>query len=279
MPVRRRPTLLGAALAIVLCASVGASAGAAGSPAGPPSTAAVSGAIGEGASDVNAFFSGTIKGIVHAAVLSDGSVRVRSVVRGGSTDARYRVIGAATPCGQAATGTVRLIRDARIMGTLHSHTFPAGALPDRADLFASLRIVRVGGGQVACSGALSYEPVPSVAGPALVLKDVMISSFMSPDRPRGLLVTTGPDSTEPQLRWSFTGLADVPSYRIVGSTAPCGTAATPASEVFRSSLQTRPYGFTEVTGLDLQAESFRILAKSGKQLACTGRGRHVQPLL
>ena len=279
MSTHRRLTLRGAALALLVTAVSGVAASAAPAPGRPSAVTAAGGAIGEGASDVNAFFSGGVRGIVHAAVLADGSVRVRSVVRGEDPARSYRLVASSTPCGQPAAGKLVLLTAAPIMGRLVAHTFPAGALPDRTGLLASVRIVRSTGGQVACAAALSYQPATTVAGPALMLTDLMVSSFMSPNRPRGLLVTTRPDTTEPSIHWSLTGLSGVTSFRIVGSTAACGTASTPANQAFRSALQTKPYGFTEVTGLDIQVESFRIVAKSGQQLACTGRGRHIVPLL
>lgn len=278
-PLRRRPfrgpilaTLLGATLA----ALVGGS-GVAGA-ATPVSPAILAGAIGEGASDVNAFFNGAVRGIVTGAVLADGSLRVRTMVRGADASRSYRVVGSGSLCGDPIANGVGLLGTTPLMGAFVSKTHAAGSLPDRTDPLVSIRILRAGGGQVACAEALSYELTPTTAGPALVFTDIVISSYVKADGPRGLLVTNAPDSANPQLRWSLTGLSGVSSFRIVGSAVPCGTPITSGVQTFRSDLLTKPYGFTEVTGLDIQTESFRIVSKGGKQLACTGRGRHRQPL-
>lgn len=271
---RRRSRLVrGALLASVLAVVAGGSAIAA------PAPSVVAGPIGEGASDVSAFFNGTVKGVVHGAVLADGSLRVRTLVRGADPSRSYRVVGSETACGNPILDGLLLVGKAPIMGAFVTKTHAAASLADRPGLLLSIRILRSGGGQVACAEALSYEPLTGVAAPALVFEDVLISSFTRPDRPRGLLFTTAPDTTNPQLRWAFTGLGGVSSFRIVASTAICGIPNTPATETYRSGLLTATYGFTEVTGLDTQAESFRIVAKNGTQLACTGRGRHRQPLM
>lgn len=246
-----------------------------------PAPAFVS-AIGEGASDVTAFFNGPVKGIVHAAVLGDGSVRVRSMVRGADSSRRYRVIGSSTACGQAPAAPVALSGPRRLMGELITTTHAAGSLPDRTGLLLSVRIIRAGGGQVGCAGALSYEPLPVTAAPSIVLENMLVTSFMSPTRPRGLLVVNGPGGADPQLRWSLTGLKGVSSFRIVASTAPCGTANTAATQTYRSKPLTATYGLlqeSEFVDWSVNVRSIRITASGGRQLACTARGREVRPLL
>lgn len=264
-----RAGLLATALGLLVAASASAA---------PPAPALLVGAIGEGASDVNAFFSGSVRGIVTAAVLTDGSVRVRTMVRGADASRSYRVVGSGSPCGDPIVDRLLLLPSTPLMGAFVSKTHAAGSLPDRTGVLVSIRILRAGGGQIACAEALSYEPAPATAGPALTFTDIVISSYVKAGGPRGLLVTNGPDSANPQLRWSLTGLSGVSSFRVIGSAVPCGTPSTSGVETFRSDLLTKPYGFTEVTGLDIQTESFRIVSKAGRELGCTGRGRHVQPL-
>lgn len=264
-----RAGLLATALGLLVAASASAA---------PPAPALLVGAIGEGASDVNAFFSGSVRGIVTGAVLADGSVRVRTMVRGADASRSYRVVGSGSPCGDPIVDRLLLLPSTPLMGAFVSKTHAAGSLPDRTGVLVSIRILRASGGQVACAEALSYEPAPATAGPALTFTDIVISSYVKAGGPRGLLVTNAPDSANPQLRWSLTGLSGVSSFRIIGSAVPCGTPRTSGVETFRSDLLTQPYGFTEVTGLDLQTESFRIVSKVGRELGCTGRGRHVQPL-
>lgn len=264
-----RAGLLATALGLLVAASASAA---------PPAPALLVGAIGEGASDVNAFFSGSVRGIVTAAVLTDGSVRVRTMVRGADASRSYRVVGSGSPCGDPIVDRLLLLPSTPLMGAFVSKTHAAGSLPDRTGVLVSIRILRAGGGQIACAEALSYEPAPATAGPALTFTDIVISSYVKAGGPRGLLVTNAPDSANPQLRWSLTGLSGVSSFRVIGSAVPCGTPSTSGVETFRSDLLTKPYGFTEVTGLDIQTESFRIVSKAGRELGCTGRGRHVQPL-
>ena len=71
MSTHRRLTLRGAALALLVTAVSGVAASAAPAPGRPSAVTAAGAAIGEGASDVNGFFSGGVRGIVHAAVLAD----------------------------------------------------------------------------------------------------------------------------------------------------------------------------------------------------------------
>jgi hypothetical protein len=99
----------------------------------------------------------------------------------------------------------------------------------------SIRSVRVfrgagTGDQRACSTTTHWQEQGTQTAAPLV--NVMVTSYVRSPQRGGIILTGTRSDGKVQVRASLIGLRGGTAYRIVGSTAPCGTAHTGSKRVY-----------------------------------------------
>lgn len=233
---------------------------------------------GDSPTDVVAVFRGAIKGVAVVSERPGGDARVLASFHGLDPDARYRLVGSTTPCAQERVPAGGYIRFGG-GGAITARTTLDGVIPEGVDTHRSLRLLRTkpSSAQVGCAAAtLAGRPVSAATdgtSPAIALVNVMVTSFMAPDRPNGIVLADRVDADTIGLSWELHGQGGG-AHRLVGSTAPCGTKHTAGKTVFSRSVESPSLGFqTMINGQSGgYLESVRAFRGSGfgDQRACSG---------
>ena len=272
-PDWRRGSLLAVALGgfMVLSGTPAAAAPPTAAPAAPTPAAA--------GYAVLATFSGSIKGIVLLTERAGGGMRV-AVALAGVPSGKVRLVGSPdgcdTPLPQAARGFSLLFDPIRWVRM----TVP-GILEDEGIwYYGSIRLVKPGSPnrQLACR-QVRYLQAPTTPTVAYTLQNVLVTSYAVSGGVRGM-IATGPDYADPlPLHAVIQRRAPGVTYRLVASTAPCGTTHQANETVFD---RTFPASGAITRGIPAEDDwlapaSFRIFRGSGfsQQAGCFQDGVQV----
>lgn len=270
---QRAPWLV--ALLVVLTLLPGTTAAASpgdATPAAAPAAAPAAPIPATTGDAVLATFSGSVRGIILLKELADGDLRV-SVTLLGAPSGRMRLVGSTADCATPVSSANRAFSIAYqridwVRGTV------SGLLEEEGIWYVrTLRLIKPGSPskQVACRPVrlLLSPTAPTVA---YELSNVLITSYVVAGGVRGM-IATGPGFADPvPLHAVIQRRAPGQTYRLVGSSAPCGTKHQANETVFDRTFPASGVITRGITALDdwEAGVSFRIFRGSGfsKQAGC-----------
>jgi hypothetical protein len=255
------------ALSLAVVAAAGLPAGAVGiSPAAPAPAM-----LGD---RVLATFTGTIKGIVVLREGSDGRMGI-SVALAGTPSGTVRLVGSPDACSTPLPSAIRSF-SLPFTPLRWVRTTVSGLMEEEGIwYYRSIRLVKPGvpNRQLACRNVryLRLATAPTVA---IELQNVLISSYVVPGGVRGM-IAAGPGTGDPvPLVATIARRAPGATYRLVGSTAPCGTSHQANETVFDRTFPTSGVITRGITADDdwEALTSFRIFRGTGfsQQARCIG---------
>jgi hypothetical protein len=246
------------ALGLALVALAGLPAAAAGDAPASPAPAM----LGD---RVLATFTGTIKGVVVLREGSGGAMGI-SVALVGTPPGTVRLVGSPDACSTPLPSAIRSF-SLPFEPLRWVRTTVAGMMEEEGIwYYRSIRLVKPGSPnrQLACRNVryLRLATAPTVA---YQLENVLITSYAVAGGVRGMIVT-GPGFTDPvPLVAVIQRRAPGATYRLVGSTAPCGTSHQANETVFDRTFPSSGVITRGITADDDWEDltSFRVFRGSG----------------
>lgn len=269
-----RPRRLGL-IALLSAVSLVPAATVAAGPATPPSAPASTAPAAAGQA-VLATFAGSVKGIVLLTERDGGKIRIETALTGvpGGT---VRLVASPDGC------EVTLPMAERALSLPFSpirwvRTTVSGLLEEEGIwYYRSIRLVKPGSPnrQLACK-QVRYLLPPSSPTAAFAVSQVLISSYAVAGGVRGM-IATGPGSFDPvPLSAVILRRAAGATYRLVGSSAPCGTSHQANETVFDRTFPASGAITKGITAMDdwEAIASFRIFRGAGfsQQVRCLQDG-------